>query len=118
MSVYRFVIPETIPFEDAEDTFQLARFAIDSGFGESRAELEIRSEIDRSKRSVDIDINSYLGTLLARMYLGYLMREFPDDAPLVLSLTDVDLRHHRSPQSSSVTATSNTARKAAEPQAA
>jgi hypothetical protein len=79
-NVYRYVFTEHIPFGEVEDTLQLALITLESLHGEVRVRLDARYAVEESKRACVIDASTEVGQQLNEIFLGYLRREFDDDA--------------------------------------
>src|SRR4051812_41139968 len=76
----RFVFERNVPMRDVSGTLLLARLAAASLHGHERVALETACDLDRSTRTVSINANTDAGHTLALVFLGYVRREFGEDA--------------------------------------
>jgi len=78
--VYRYTFPTASPLDDVEAALVLALFATESLHGESQVRLETAHYFDLERRSCVIDAQTEVGRDLNRLFVGFLRREFGDDA--------------------------------------
>jgi hypothetical protein len=78
--VYRYDFPPTVTFEEVESSFVLALMAAESLHGESQVRLDAGHAADAEKRSFVVDASTDVGRDLNRLFLGFLRREFGEDA--------------------------------------
>lgn len=78
--VYRYAFQASVPFEDVEASFVLALMATESLHGESQVRLDAGHAADAEKRSFVVDASTDVGRDLNRLFLGFLRREFGEDA--------------------------------------
>jgi hypothetical protein len=72
----RFTFDQEVPLEDIASSLLLARWAVESLHGEPAIQLEARHTLDAARRECVIDAPTAAGHDLARVFLGYLRREF------------------------------------------
>lgn len=84
--LYRFTIDDSVAWEDVESSLVLALMGVESLHGAERARLEAAHVLDRDKRTLVVDASSQVGRDLNRLFVGYLRREFGDDAFQVESI--------------------------------
>ena len=72
-----------VPFENAQDTLQLAVMAAQSLHGAERVELEAPALLDAVSNSVTIGSDTDVGRTLATIFLGYIRREYGASAARV-----------------------------------
>jgi len=77
--IYRYVLNETVPIEDAEATLHLAILAAESLFGESCVRMDVAYTIHEDSRVCLIDASTEVGRSICRIFTGYLIREFGQD---------------------------------------
>jgi hypothetical protein len=87
---YRYAFQPSVPFEDVEASFVLAIMATESLHGESLVRLDAGHAADAEKRSFVVDASTDVGRDLNRLFLGFLRREFGEDAFQVERVTDQD----------------------------
>ena len=80
---YRFTFDETVPFEEAELSLQLAVIAAGGLYGESRVRMELAYDALESARTVVISRNGEIDSAVVRIFTAFLTREFGDDAFIV-----------------------------------
>jgi hypothetical protein len=85
--IYRYAFRPSVPFEDVEASFVLSLMATESLYGESQVRLDAGHAADAEKRSFVVDASTDVGRDLNRLFLGFLRREFGQDA---LSVERVD----------------------------
>ena len=76
---YRFD-KEAVPSQDLEDTFMLALLAVESLHSRSRVRMECRFVIDKHNRTCVIDAVTTVGRDLARIFTGFVTREYGERA--------------------------------------
>ena len=77
---YRYTFSEGLPIEDVEASLLMALLSVESLHGESQARLEAAHAFDAEKRYCVIDAGTDVGRDLNRLFVGYLRREFGEDA--------------------------------------
>ena len=76
MSVMHLMIDPSVPFDDAKDTLRLAQIAVQSIYGDQRAEFEAPVASDPVSRLFIVDVRQKAGRTLALVFAGYLRCEF------------------------------------------
>src|SRR5262245_49167214 len=74
--VYRYVFAEAVSIEEVEETLVLSIIATEALHGESQARLDLAHAFDAGKRSCVIDATTAVGRDLARLFVGFVSREF------------------------------------------
>ena len=77
--IYQFQFAPEVELEDIEASIVLSLFAVESLHGESQALLDSAHCIDARDRVLLIDISTQVGKDLARIFMGFLRREIPQD---------------------------------------
>jgi len=90
--VYRYAFTEDVPVEDIESSLLLAILATESLHGESQTRLDAAHYLDPAKRACVIDAGTPVGRDINRLFVGFISREFGEDAFQVERLND--LPHH------------------------
>jgi len=75
---YEFRLP--VEMTDIESSFLLALLATESLHGEAQVRLEAAHALDANRRTCAIDAGTPVGRDLNRLFVGFLRREFGDDA--------------------------------------
>ncbi len=78
--IYRYRFNENVPLRDAEESLLLAVLAVESLYGRSPVRLDAAFCLDREKRSCVVDAGSEVGRAIARIFTGFLTRQFGEDA--------------------------------------
>ncbi len=78
--VYRYTFSEDVPIDDIEESLVLAIMAAESLHGESQVRLDAGHFFDSEQRACVIDAGSDVGRDLNRLFIGFLRREFGEDA--------------------------------------
>jgi hypothetical protein len=86
--VYRYVLDESVPMNEAEATLQLAILAAESLFGESTVRLNAAYTIDEQRRVCVVDAGNEVGRSICQIFTGYLAREFGADTFTVRAVPD------------------------------
>jgi hypothetical protein len=76
----RFEFAKGVSMDDVEETLRLALLAVESEHGESAVRLEAGCSVDHWGRSCVIDAGTVVGAALARVFFGFVVREFGRDA--------------------------------------
>jgi hypothetical protein len=79
-----FEFGPSIPVQDIQDTFELARMATASLYGLERLALEPPVCFDAQRRTLAIDTFSDVGRCCAVVFFGFSRREFGDKAVKVI----------------------------------
>lgn len=91
-TLYRYHLGIKIPFQDAQETLFLAVLATESLHGTSQVRLDASFCLDEDRRSCVIDACTRVGRDLARIFTGFLRREFGEGAFRVERLSPRDSR--------------------------
>jgi hypothetical protein len=78
--IYRYSFPPPVPLDEVEATLLLAIWGAESLHGESQVRLDATHLLDRDRRAVVIDAGSPAGRDVNRLFVGFVRREFGDDA--------------------------------------
>lgn len=79
-STYRYEFKEGIPLEDAKEALLLAVMAAESLHGRSRVQLDASFRLDEATRICVVNASTDVGRDIARIFTGYLTREFGEGA--------------------------------------
>ena len=79
-NVYRFVFPESVPLEEVEATLLLSIMGVESLHGTPQVQLDAGHFLDVERRACVIDANTPAGRDLARLFAGFVLREFGPDS--------------------------------------
>jgi len=93
--LYRYTFTPDVPLEDLEASLLLAVLATESLHGEAQVRLDAAHYLDPAKRACVIDAGTPVGRDINRLFVGFLSREFGEDA---FRLEPVDGRRQREPQ--------------------
>ncbi|MBE7486957.1 hypothetical protein HS121_01670 [bacterium] len=77
---YKYRFDESVPAQELEDTFMLAMLAAESLHGRSLVRLDASFCLDSHKRSCVVDAATEVGRAIARIFTGFLTREFGEEA--------------------------------------
>jgi hypothetical protein len=78
--VFRYSFSTQVPWEEVEASVLLAIWGAESLHGESQVRLDAAHLLDRGRRECVIDAGTPVGQDLNRLFVGFLRREFGDDA--------------------------------------
>ena len=78
--IYKYVFDPSIDMADIETSLLLALLATESLHGESQVRLEAAHAIDAEGRTCVIDARGDVGRDLNRLFVGFVRREFGEDA--------------------------------------
>jgi len=78
--VYRYGFSADIPLEDIEASLLLAILATESLHGEAQVRLDAGHFFDADQRACVIDASTPVGRDVNRLFVGFLRREFGEDA--------------------------------------
>ena len=79
-TVMRYQFADTAEMDDVECSLVLALFAVESLHGESRVRLEASHYLEREQRVCVIDSTTVVGFDFAKVFTGFLRREFGPEA--------------------------------------
>lgn len=77
---YRYVFTPSVPPEEVEASLLLALFAAEALHGEAQVQLDAGHAFDAERRACVIDAGTEVGRDLNRLFVGFLRREFGEDA--------------------------------------
>jgi len=78
--IYRYRFNENVPLREAEESLLLAVLAVESLYGRSPVRLDAAFCLDREKRSCVVAAGSEVGRAIARIFTGFLTRQFGEEA--------------------------------------
>ena len=78
--IYRYTFDADIPFHEIEDSLLLAVLAAESLHGRSPLRLDASFCLDSHKRTCVVDAATEVGRAIARIFTGYLSREFGEES--------------------------------------
>ena len=85
--VRRYQFSASVPPQEIENTILLAVLAAEGLHGQSRVRLEAAYAVDAKKHACVIDVGSEIGRDISRVFTGFAIREFGEDA-FAVSLAD------------------------------
>ena len=80
MHGFRFEFRSTVPLAEAEQSLQLALYAVEGLFGQASVRLDAGYRVDQTRNAIVVDARTEVGAAVARVYAGLLIREFGDQA--------------------------------------
>lgn len=78
--LYRYNFDSKVPIRDIEESLLLAVLAAESLHGRSLVRLDASFCLDSHKRSCIVDAATEVGRAIARIFTGFLTREFGEEA--------------------------------------
>jgi hypothetical protein len=78
--LYRYSFPPQVPVEEIEATLLLALWGAESLHGESQVRLDAAHFLDPDRRACVIDAGTPVGRDVNRLFVGFVQREFGNDA--------------------------------------
>ena len=78
--VYRYRFTDKVALHEAEESLLLAVLAVESLYGRSPVRLDAAFCLDREARSCVVDAGSEVGRAIARIFTGFLTRQFGEEA--------------------------------------
>ena len=78
--IYRYRFSEGVPLGDVGDSLFLAVMAVESLHGRSLVRLDAAFCLDEKKRSCVVDAATAVGRDIAKVFTGFLTREFGEEA--------------------------------------
>lgn len=78
--VYRYDVGRTVPFAEVSQSLALAVLAAECLLGHSQVRMETAFLIDEEQRSCVVDASTDAGQKIARIFTGFLTKEFGEDA--------------------------------------
>jgi hypothetical protein len=80
LRVYNYGFRRHIDINDIQDTLTLAIIGAENLHGRSRVRLDGWWRLDRQRRRCVIDASTEVGETIARLFTGYLAKEFGESA--------------------------------------
>ena len=77
---YRYVFADSIPMHAVEETLLLSVLATEAIHGRSGVNLDAKFHLDLEKRRCSVDAGTEVGRDIARIFTGFLTREFGESA--------------------------------------
>ena len=77
---YHYRFGDSVPFREAEDSLMLAVLAAESLNGRSNVRLDASFQVDHSRRECSVDAATPVGRQIARIFTGFLTREFGEES--------------------------------------
>lgn len=79
-NVYRYGFQPQVPLEEVEASLLLALMATESLHGEAQVRLDAAHYLDPDQRACVIEAGTPVGRDINRLFVGFLRREFGEDA--------------------------------------
>ncbi len=89
---YRYTFGADVPVEEVEASLVLSVFAAESLHGEAQVRLDAAHAFDAATRTCVLDAGTAVGKDLNRLFVGFLRREFGEQAFRVERLGGADRR--------------------------
>jgi len=86
-TVYRYTFKRHVDIDDVQDSLTLAVLSAEELHGRAQTRLDASFHLDRQRRTCTIDASTPVGQDVAKLFTGYLAREFGENAFRVLSAT-------------------------------
>jgi hypothetical protein len=78
--LYRYTFPPHVPLEEVEATLLLAIWGAESLHGQTQVRLDAAHFLDPDRRACVIDAGTPVGRDVNRLFVGFVQREFGNDA--------------------------------------
>jgi len=78
--IYRYRFERDVPMREARESLLLAVLAAECLHGESRVRLDAEYRFSRAKRTCVIDATTEVGRDISRIFTGFAIKEFGEDA--------------------------------------
>lgn len=78
--LYRYELLPDVPFQEAENSLLLSVLAVECLHGRSQLRLDATFCMNKEKRSCVIDAGTEVGRSIAKIFTGFLSREFGEQA--------------------------------------
>ena len=78
--LYRYAFTPGVPIEEVEASLLLAVLATESLHGEAQTRLDAAHYLDTDHRACVIDAGTAVGRDFNRLFVGFIRREFGEDA--------------------------------------
>jgi hypothetical protein len=79
-TTYRYIFKRHVPIDDIQDTLTLAILGAENLHGRARIRLDGSWLLDRQRRTCTIDASTRVGEDIAKLFTGYLGKEFGETA--------------------------------------
>ncbi len=96
--IYCYCFASTVPLEDVEASLLLAVMSAESLHGEAQVRLDAAHQLDPAKRACVIDAGTPVGRDINRLFIGFVRREFGEDAFSVERVNECSKQHHQEVQ--------------------
>ena len=77
---YRYTFKRHVPIDDIQDSLTLAVIGAENLYGRSKLRLDGWWRLNRQRRCCVIDATTEVGESIARLFTGYLAKEFGESA--------------------------------------
>ena len=78
--IYRYQFSKGVPMADIEESLHLAILAAECLHGEARVRLDAGYSISEEKRALVVDAGTQVGHDICRVFTGFAIKEFGEDA--------------------------------------
>ena len=78
--IYRYAFSSEVSFADVEESLFLAVLAVESLHGRSLVRLDAFFSLDEKKRFCIVDAGAEVGRHIARVFTGFVTRQFGENA--------------------------------------
>lgn len=92
VEIYRYQFNKGVPMQDVEESLHLAILAAECLHGQSRVRLDASYCMDADKCACVIDATTQVGQDVNRIFTGFAIREFGEDAFKVERVQRTDAR--------------------------
>jgi hypothetical protein len=79
-ALYRYRFEKDVPMKEARESLLLSVLAAECLHGEARVRLDADYRFGRAKRSCVIDASTEVGRDICRIFTGFAIKEFGEDA--------------------------------------
>jgi len=79
-TIYNYRFDTDLPMDAIKGSLLLAVMAVEGLKGRARVQLEARFKLNKNKRSCEIEANTDVGESIARIFTGFLVKEFGENA--------------------------------------
>ena len=79
-TTYRYSFKRHVDIDDVQDTLTLSILGAENLHGRAHVRLDGHWQLDRQRRTCTIDASTQVGQDIARLFAGYLSREFGEGA--------------------------------------
>ena len=91
--IYRYNFVPALPLEDIEASLVLAIMSAESLHGEAQVRLDAAHFFDSDQRTCVIDASTPVGRDVNRLFVGFVSREFGEDAFRVERVNELPQHH-------------------------